>query len=49
MDFDGSIQTTQGRAEGSAVDYNPRSKGARSYYPLFATIAQTDQFFDILH
>ena len=49
MDFDGSVQSTCGHAEGSAVGYNPRKKGARSYYPLFCTVAQTDQFFDLHH
>lgn len=49
MDFDGSvIWTTQRRAEGTAVGYNKRKKGARSYYPLFCTIAQTGQVFDVL-
>jgi hypothetical protein len=47
-DFDGSVQSTRGHAEGTAVGYNPTKKGARSYYPLFCTIAQTDQFFDVL-
>lgn len=49
VDFDGSVQATCGHAEGTAVGYNPRRKGARSYYPLFCTIGQTDQFFDIHH
>jgi len=49
LDFDGSvIWTTQRRAEGTAVGYNRRKKGARSYYPLFCTIAQTGQVFDVL-
>lgn len=48
-DFDGSVQSTCGHAEGTAVGYNPHKKGARSYYPLFCTIAQTDQFFDVHH
>jgi hypothetical protein len=49
LDFDGSvIWTTQRRAEGTAVGYNKRKKGARSYYPLFCTIAQTGQVFDVL-
>lgn len=48
-DFDGSVQSTCGHAEGTAVGYNRRKKGARSYYPLFCTIAQTDQFFDFHH
>jgi hypothetical protein len=49
LDFDGSVQSTKGRAEGSAVGYNPKKKGARSYYPLFCTVAQTGQFFDLHH
>ncbi len=49
MDFDGSVQSTKGSPEGSAVGYNPVKKGARSYYPLFCTIAQTGQFFDLHH
>jgi len=48
-DFDGSVQSTQGHAEGTAVGYNPNKKGSRSYYPLFGTIAQTGQFLDVLH
>jgi len=49
LDFDGSVLSTQGHAEGTAVGFNPRKKGARSYYPLFCTVAQTGQFFDLLH
>lgn len=49
LDFDGSVQTTKGHAEGTAVGFNKQKKGARSYYPLFCTIAQTSQFFDIYH
>jgi hypothetical protein len=49
MDFDGSVQSTKGHAEGTAVGYNKSKKGARSYYPLFCTVAQTGQFFDIYH
>lgn len=50
MDFDGSVITTKARRiEGTAVGYNVKSKGSRSYYPLFATIAQTGQVFDVLH
>jgi len=49
MDFDGSVQSTNGHAEGTAVGYNKAKKGARSYYPLFCTIAQTGQFFDLHH
>ena len=49
LDFDGSVLSTTGHAEGSAVGFNKVKKGARSYYPLFCTIAQTGQFFDMHH
>ncbi len=49
VDFDGSVQSTAGHAEGTAVGFNKKKKGARSYYPLFATVAQTSQFFDMHH
>jgi hypothetical protein len=49
LDFDGSVQSTKGHAEGSAVGFNKVKKGARSYYPLFCTVAQTGQFFDLHH
>jgi len=49
VDFDGSVQSTAGHAEGTAVGFNKLKKGARSYYPLFCTVAQTGQFFDMHH
>lgn len=49
LDFDGSVQSTTRRAEGTAVGFNKHKKGARSYYPLFCTIAQTSQVLDFLH
>jgi hypothetical protein len=49
FDFDGSVQSTKGHAEGTAVGFNKQKKGARSYYPLFCTVAQSDQFFDVFH
>ena len=49
LDFDGSVQSTTRRAQGTAVGFNKRKKGARSYYPLFCTIAQTMQVLDVLH
>lgn len=49
LDFDGSVLSTSRRAEGSAVGYNPKRKGARSYYPLFAVISQLGMFLDMLH
>jgi hypothetical protein len=49
LDFDGSVQSTKRHAEGPAVGFNKKKKGARSYYPLFCTIAQTGQVLDFLH
>ena len=49
VDFDGSVQSTGRHAEGTAVGFNKKKKGARSYYPLFATIAQTGQALDVHH
>lgn len=49
LDFDGSVQSTRRHAEGTAVGYNKKRKGARSYYPLFCTVAQTAQVLDFLH
>lgn len=49
LDFDGSVQSTRAQAEGTAVGYNKKKKGARSYYPLFCTVAQTSSFLDVHH
>ncbi len=49
LDFDGSVLGTRRRAEGTAAGYNKKRKGERSYYPLFCTLAQTGQVFDVLH
>src|SRR5207244_5246136 len=49
VDFDGSVLSTRKHAEGSAVGFNKHKKGARSYYPMYCTIAQTGQVFDVLH
>ena len=49
LDFDGSVQSTKRHAQGTAVGFNKKKKGARSYYPLFCTVAQTGQVFDHLH
>ena len=48
-DFDGSVQSTSRHAEGTAVGFNKKKKGQRSYYPLFCTIAQTSQVLDVHH
>jgi hypothetical protein len=49
LDFDGSVLGTGRCAEGTAVGFNRKKKGQRSYYPLFCTVAQTGQVFDVLH
>jgi hypothetical protein len=48
LDFDGSVISTRRRAEGAAAGFN-KKKGARSYYPLFCTLAQTGQVLEVLH
>jgi hypothetical protein len=48
LDFDGSVQSTRRRAEATAVGFNRTRKGARSYYPLLCTVAQTGQVLDVL-
>jgi len=48
LDFDGSVISTYGKAEGVAAGFN-KKKGMRSYYPLFCTVAQTGQILDLLH
>lgn len=49
LDFDGSVLGTTRLAEGTAVGYNRKKKGQRSYYPLFCTVAQTGQVLDVWH
>lgn len=49
VDFDGSVLSTGRFAEGSAVGFNRKKKGQRSYYPLFCTLAQTGQIVDVWH
>ena len=49
LDFDDSVQSNKGHIEGTAVGFNKGKKGSRSYYPLFCTVAQTGQFFDLHH
>lgn len=49
LDFDGSVISTGRFAEGSAVGFNKKKKGQRSYYPLFCTVAQTAQVLNVLH
>ena len=49
LDFDGSVISTGRFAEGTAVGFNRKKKGQRSYYPLFCTVAQTGQVLDVWH
>lgn len=49
IDFDGSVISTGRFAEGTAVGFNRKKKGQRSYYPLFCTVAQTGQVLAVLH
>ncbi|MBO0696413.1 MAG: IS1380 family transposase, partial [Verrucomicrobia bacterium] len=49
LDFDGSVNATNRKAQGAASGYNKKKKGQRSYYPLFCTLAQTGQVFDFHH
>ena len=49
LDFDGSVISTRKFAEGTAVGYNNKRKGERSYYPLLCTIPQTAQVLDVFH
>lgn len=49
LDFDGTVQSATARAEGSAVGFHKKKKGARSYYPLLCTVAQTGQVLDVCH
>lgn len=48
LDFDGSVQSTRRSAEGTAVGFNRKRKGERSYYPLLCVVSQTGQVFDVL-
>lgn len=48
LDFDGTVLGTNRQAEGSAIGFNRKKKGQRSYYPLMCTLAQTGQVFDVL-
>ena len=43
------MQSTGRHAEGTAIGFNKKKKGERSYYPLFCTVAQTDQVLDVHH
>jgi hypothetical protein len=40
LDFDGSVLSTARHAEGTAIGFNKKKKGARSYYPLFCTVGR---------
>ena len=48
LDFDGSVQSTKGHAEGWWGSTKIR-RAPRSYYPLSCTVAQSGQFFELFH
>ena len=43
VDVDSTVDTVCGRQEGSAKGYNPKKKGARSYHPQIAFLAETKE------
>ncbi len=45
IDVDSTVDTVCGRQEGSAKGYNPKKKGARSYHPQIAFLAETKEIF----
>jgi len=47
LDFDGTVQSTQRRAETSAVGYNSQHKGEHSYYPLLGTVSHLGEVFNV--
>ncbi len=49
LDFDGEVIGTGCFAEGTAIGFNRKKKGQRSYYPLFCTLAQAGQVLAVLH
>ena len=44
LDFDSHVQTCLGRPQRSAVGFNRRRRGARSYHPLFAFCGESRDF-----
>jgi len=44
LDFDSHVQSCRGRPQRSAVGFNRRRRGARSYHPLFAFCGETRDF-----
>jgi len=49
IDLDGTVISTKGRANFTAKGYNPIKKGARSYFPLTAHIAETGHFLSVMN
>lgn len=43
IDVDSTVDTVCGRQEGSAKGFNPKKKGARSYHPQIAFLAETKE------
>jgi hypothetical protein len=49
LDFDGSVIGTGRLAEGTAVGFNRKKKGQRSFTPWFRTVAQTAKVLGVWH
>jgi hypothetical protein len=43
------MKSTKSHAEGTEAGFNRSHNGAHSYYPLFCTVAQTGQLYDVHH
>ena len=49
VDLDGSVISTTGNAAFALKGYNPKKKGANSYFPLTAHIAETGHFISVIN
>jgi len=49
IDLDGTVISTKGNPRWAFKGYNPINKGARSYFPLTAHIAETGHFLSIVN
>lgn len=49
IDLDGTVISTQGHPSWSFKGYNPIKKGANSYFPLTAHIAETGHFISVVN
>jgi len=49
IDLDGTVLSTKGHAAFAVKGYNPKKKGANSYFPLTAHVAETGHFISIIN